>query len=74
MSEWKTIKNIEIDLLGNNFITISLKQTPKEENFLIAISKGWYTKDKKKRYKSNILFDKNKKDEIIKALQDIDKN
>jgi hypothetical protein len=39
---------------------------------LIGISKGWFSKDGKKRYKANILFNREKKEELIKMLQEID--
>ncbi len=73
MSEWKTLKQETIEAGGNNFIEISLKQPPEGETTLIGISKGWYTPDEQKRYKANIIFSKEKKDELIKLLQDIDK-
>ena len=73
MGEWKTFKQETIEAGGNNFIEISLKQPPESENILIGISKGWYTPEEQKRYKSNILFSREKRDELIKHLQEIDK-
>lgn len=71
MSEWKTIKSETMEAGGNNFIEISLKQPPEGENQFIGISKGWFTDDGQKRYKSNILFTKDKRDELIKHLKEI---
>lgn len=39
---------------------------------LIGLSKGWFTADKQKKYKANILFSREKKDKIIEALSKID--
>ena len=72
MTEWKTLKQETIEAGGNNFIEINLKQPPEGESNLIGISKGWYTPDGQKRYKANILFSREKRDEIIKLLQEID--
>ena len=71
MSEWKTIKHKTIETYGNNFVEVSLKKAPEGENTFIGISKGWKTDEGIKRYKANILFTKEKKDEIIKALAEI---
>lgn len=73
MSEWKTLKQETIEVGGNNFIEVNLKQPPEGENLLIGLSKGWFTDDGQKRYKTNILFSKDKKDEIIEILKNIDK-
>jgi len=72
MSEWKTLKQETLDVGGNNFIEINLKQPPEGENILIGISKGWYTEDGQKRYKTNILFSKEVKDKIIETLKSFD--
>lgn len=72
MSDWKTLKQETIEAGGNNFIEINVKQPPETENVLFGISKGWYTPDGQKRYKANILFSKEKKDEIIKLLDELD--
>ena len=72
MNEWKTLKQQTLEAGGNNFIEVSLKQPPQSENTLIALSKGWYTPEEQKRYKANILFSKDKKDELIKLIQEID--
>jgi len=72
MSEWKTLKQETVEVGGNNFLEINLKQPPEGENLLIGFSKGWYTEDGKKRYKTNILFSREKKAEIIKLLEEID--
>ena len=73
MTEWKTLKQETIEAGGNNFIEVSLKQPPESELELIAISKGWYTPNEEKRYKANILFSKEKRDEIVSLLNSIDK-
>jgi len=73
MEEWKILKQETINAGGNNFLEITLKQPPGNENQLIAISKGWTMDDGKKKYKSNILFSKEKKDELIKILSEIEK-
>jgi hypothetical protein len=70
--EWKTVKQEVIEAGGNNFIEVSIKYPPESEEYLIGISKGWYTPSKEKRYKTNILFSKEKRDEIVKVLQEID--
>ena len=72
MAEWKTLKQETMEAGGNNFIEVSVKQPPEGENQFIGISKGWFTDDGQKRYKTNILFAKDKKEELIKVLQEID--
>ena len=74
MNEWKTLKQETIDAGSNNFLEINLKQPPEGENTLIGISKGWYTQDNQKRYKSNILFSPDKIDDLIEALSKIKEN
>jgi hypothetical protein len=71
MSDWKTLKQETIDIGGNNFIEINLKQPPKEEKLLLGISKGWYNKNNEKKYKTNILFSNDKTNEIIQAIKNI---
>lgn len=73
MSEWKTLQQETLEVGGNNFIEVSLKQPPQGENILIGLSKGWYTPDNQKRYKANILFSKEKKQELIDLIEKIDK-
>ncbi len=72
MAEWKTLKQVEIEAGGNNFIEVNLKQPPEGENKLIGISKGWKTPQGEKRYKANILFSPEKIDELIETLKNID--
>ena len=74
MGEWKTLKQKTIDIGGNNFLEINLKQPPEGENVFIGLSKGWYTDEGQKRYKNNILFAKEKKEEIMKTLSEIDED
>jgi len=74
MGDWKTLKQETIEAGGNNFIEVSVKQPPEGENLLIGISKGWFTEDNQKRYKTNILFNKDKRDELVKILSEIDEN
>jgi hypothetical protein len=71
MDEWKTLKQIEMDAGANNFLEVTLKQPPGSDEELVGISKGWKTAEGEKRYKSNILFSKEKKEELVKALQEI---
>ena len=71
MAEWKTLKQKIIDVGGNNFIEVNLKQPPEADKMLVGISKGWYTEDKEKRYKTNILFSKDKVDEIIAGIKEM---
>ena len=71
MSDWKTLKTQTIEAGSNNFIEITLKQPPEGENTFIGISKGWMTEEGQKRYKTNILFAKDKKDEIIAAINKV---
>ncbi len=72
MSEWKTIKSKTIETYGNNFVEVSLKKAPEGDNTFIGISKGWKTDEGIKRYKANILFTQEKKNDIIKALTEIE--
>ena len=74
MKEWKVLKQEFIELKGNNFIEISLKEPPKEDELLIAISKGWIRSDGKKLYKANILFPVKDVDKIIEKLNSIKKD
>lgn len=74
MDDWKTLKQETIDAGGNNFIEVNLKQPPRGDNLLIGISKGWLTNDNQKRYKSNILFSNEKREELINILQKIEEN
>lgn len=71
MNEWKTLKQKTIEAGGNNFLEINLKQPPEGEKTLIGISKGWYTQENQKRYKSNILFSPDKVDDLIEALKEL---
>lgn len=71
MSDWKTLKQETIEIGGNNFIEINLKQPPKEEKLLVGISKGWYSKNNEKKYKTNILFSQDKSDEILNSIKNI---
>lgn len=71
MSEWKTLKQETMEAGGNNFIELNLKQPPEGDNLFIGISKGWYTDDGQKRYKSNILFTKDKKKEFMDLLEKV---
>lgn len=71
MSEWKTLKSQTVEAGGNNFIEITLKQPPEGDNTFIGISKGWTTEEGQKRYKTNILFAREKKEELIKAINEI---
>ncbi len=72
MEEWKTLKVETIDVGGNNFLEVNIKQPPNAEGVLYGISKGWYNDKSEKRYKANILFSKEGKADLIKVLQSID--
>ena len=71
---WKTIDQVTIDTHGNNFIEVNLKEAPEGGAVYVGLSKGWKTDDGEKRYKANILFTKEKKDEIIKAIEKVSSN
>jgi len=71
MGEWKVLNQKFEKLDGNNFIEVSLKEPPKGDDILIAISKGWIRDDGQKLYKANILFPKSDKDKVIKMLEEI---
>lgn len=71
MNEWKILNSQTIDLEGNNFLEITLKEPPQSDAKLLTFSKGWYTEDKSKRYKNNILIDSSKKKEIIDAINSV---
>ena len=69
--DWKTLKTKTVEVGGNNFIEINLKQPPEGDNLLLGISKGWFTENNDKRYKANILFDVKRKDELIDAINEV---
>ncbi len=71
MSEWKTLKKEDIQIGGNQFLEITLKKPPEGDTIFVGISKGWTTDDGEKRYKTNILFDKEKAKEIAKIIEEI---
>lgn len=71
MAEWKTLKQETIEIGSNNFIEVTLKQPPEGDNVLVGLTKGWYNQDKEKRYKANILFSKEKVQEVLEALKKI---
>ena len=72
MSEWKTIKKKEIPTYGNNFVEVTLKEAPDGENVYVGISKGWKTEEGENRYKANILIAKDKREEIIEAIKEME--
>lgn len=74
MAGWETLKEKTVEVGGNNFIEIGVKKAPDGDTMFIGISKGWFTEDKQKRYKVNILFGLEKKDEVVEALKNIDKD
>jgi hypothetical protein len=73
MSNWKNLKTKILDAGGNNFIEVSLKLNPEGEK-LIAISKGWYTEEKERRYRTNILFALDKAPELVKSILEVSEN
>jgi hypothetical protein len=68
MSEWKTLEQNTVEVGGNNFLEINVKEPPEGDKLYIGLSKGWYNNEGEKRYKTNILFAKEKLPEIIEAL------
>ena len=73
MGEWKVLNQEFVKLDGNNFVEVSLKEPPKGDDVLIAISKGWIRDDGQKLYKANILFPVSDKQKVIDMLENIDK-
>ncbi len=73
MTEWKTLKQETLEVGGKNFLEINIKQAPEGENLYVGLSKGWFNDEGQKRYKANILFTKDKLPEIIKVLEEIQK-
>lgn len=71
MNDWKTLKTETVDAGGNNFIEITLKESPEGEDTFIGFSKGWINPEGQKRYKSNILFKTGQKEDIIKAMNTV---
>lgn len=72
MAEWKTLKQETMEAGGNNFIEVNVKQPPEGKALFIGISKGWFSEDGQKRYKSNILVTREKKKELLELLEKID--
>jgi hypothetical protein len=68
---WETLKEITIETGKNNFIEVSIKKAP-DGNEMFGISKGWFNSKGEKIYKGNIIFSKEKKEEIIEALNSLD--
>lgn len=68
---WTILETHTIKAQKNNFLEISLKSPPESQEVLIGISKGWFTPEGDKRYKSNILFSKEEKEEIVNILKEI---
>lgn len=71
--DWKTLKSKTVEVGGNNFIEINLKQPPEGDNLLLGISKGWFTENDQKRYKTNILISVEDVDEITEAMKEVAK-
>lgn len=69
--EWTIISSEILKADKNNFIEVSLKHPPLSEEKLIAISKGWFTPEGEKRYKTNILMSLDQKKELVKLLEKI---
>lgn len=72
MADWKTLEVETIEVGGNNFIEVNLKQPPEGDEVLYGISKGWFNESNQKRYKSNILFSQDAKDKLIEALNTLE--
>ncbi len=71
MNEWKVLKQEFIEVENNGFVEISLKEPPKGDDILVAISKGWIKDDGTKLYKANILFSKDKINDFVEILNKI---
>jgi len=71
MSDWKTKKTEIVDAGGNNFIEVTLKESPEGEDMFIGFSKGWINFEGEKRYKSNILFKVAQKEAIFNAIESV---
>lgn len=67
--DWKTLNTKVIDAGGNNFIEVTLKQAPDEQDMFIGFSKGWTNPEGLKRYKSNILFKIAQKEELFSIVE-----
>lgn len=70
-SNWKTLSCETMEIGGNNFLEINLKESP-EGAKLLGISKGWFNDEGQKRYKNNILLPIRKKDELIDVLSNLE--
>jgi hypothetical protein len=72
MAQWELIKEETVEAGGNNFIEINMKKPPEGDNYLIGIARGWFTDEGQKRYKTNIMFSRDKKDQVVEHLKNID--
>ncbi|NQZ84680.1 MAG: hypothetical protein HRU03_03085 [Nanoarchaeales archaeon] len=70
-ADWKTLNTKVIDAGGNNFIEVTLKQAPEEQDMFIGFSKGWTNSEGLKRYKSNVLFKIAQKKELFDAVEEM---
>lgn len=70
MADWKTLKSEVIEVGANNFIEVNLKENPDGQE-LLGISKGWFTPDGDKRYKTNILISLDKVDELTEKIKSV---
>ncbi|MFT4244020.1 MAG: hypothetical protein ACMXYB_01030 [Candidatus Woesearchaeota archaeon] len=69
MEEWKVLSKEEFELdTEGNFLEVSLKEHPINQELLYGISKGWKNKKGFKKYKSNIILSKKNKDKLITLL------
>jgi hypothetical protein len=68
---WETLKEVTIETGKHNFIEISIKKAP-DGTELFSISKGWFNSKGEKIYKGNIIFSKEKKEQIVEALNSLE--
>ena len=75
MVEFETIKAEEVKFGSNNFIEVARKKAVAEgtEREFISISRGFYSQDGTKKWKSSITLpdEKEKREKIAKLLKDL---
>ncbi len=72
MVKFETIKSMDVQLGGNNFLEVAHKKaiTSEGENEFISLSRGFITRENEKRFKRSIAlpYDKGVVEEVKKAL------
>ena len=71
--EFETLKSFEKKYGTRNFIEIALKKTGDDENKFVSISKGFYDREGRKRYKRSLGFAVSEEmtDFVIKSMQEL---